>query len=284
MRYLIVSDIHGNLPALEAILASPQAQTCERMISLGDQINCCPQSREVLLRLRALGATMLMGNHEERLRHLGEAAMSGYTWALSHWTAKRIADLPLELPIDLRLGSVLCTHGAPGDPYRLLDPDSVAQVLGTLPPEITHMLSGHRHVSWLVKAHGRIALNAGAAGSAHTCGSGLAPFAILDMDEEHIALEQHRARYDVMDVACAFIDTGCAAEAPEACRHVMQNLLTGEDTNLGHLVRHVHAVAKAHALDPDDAGTWALADRSFPWVEAGVDSVRYWWEMEKRLM
>ena len=36
MRTLILTDIHGNLPALRAVLATPEAQSCQRMISLGD--------------------------------------------------------------------------------------------------------------------------------------------------------------------------------------------------------------------------------------------------------
>ncbi|MGN0971456.1 MAG: metallophosphoesterase family protein, partial [Aristaeellaceae bacterium] len=70
MRCLIVSDIHGNLPALEAVLASPEAAACESIISLGDQVNFGPQSREVLQRLESLHAAMLLGNHEERFTRL----------------------------------------------------------------------------------------------------------------------------------------------------------------------------------------------------------------------
>ena len=38
MRTLVIADVHGNLPALEAVLATTEAQSCQRIISLGDQV------------------------------------------------------------------------------------------------------------------------------------------------------------------------------------------------------------------------------------------------------
>ena len=67
MSTLVIADVHGNLPALEAVLAHPAAQKCTEIISLGDHVNFGPQSREVHDRLTALGAILLLGNHEERL-------------------------------------------------------------------------------------------------------------------------------------------------------------------------------------------------------------------------
>ena len=80
MRTLLMADIHGNFAALRAILSTPEAQSCGRVISLGDQVNFGPESRKVVETLRSLGATMLMGNHEERLLHPDD--FSGYNWAM----------------------------------------------------------------------------------------------------------------------------------------------------------------------------------------------------------
>ena len=61
MCTLLMADIHGNFAALRAILSTPEAQSCGRVISLGDQVNFGPESRKVVETLRSLGATMLMG-------------------------------------------------------------------------------------------------------------------------------------------------------------------------------------------------------------------------------
>ena len=46
MRTLLMADIHGNFAALRAILSTPEAQSCGRIISLGDQVNFGPESRD----------------------------------------------------------------------------------------------------------------------------------------------------------------------------------------------------------------------------------------------
>ena len=61
MSTLVIADVHGNLPALEAVLAHPAAQKCTEIISLGDHVNFGPQSREVHDRLTELGAILLLG-------------------------------------------------------------------------------------------------------------------------------------------------------------------------------------------------------------------------------
>lgn len=117
MRTLLMADIHGNFAALRAILSTPEAQSCGRVISLGDQVNFGPESRKVVETLRSLGATMLMGNHEERLLHPDDFA--GYNWAMLRVTARQLAGISLaDLPVDVRIGSALLTHGTPGDPYH----------------------------------------------------------------------------------------------------------------------------------------------------------------------
>lgn len=64
MRILFVTDIHGNLPALEAVLAHPAAQGADRIVSGGDHTGFGPCPREVTQRLLGLGAALLLGNHE----------------------------------------------------------------------------------------------------------------------------------------------------------------------------------------------------------------------------
>lgn len=110
MRTLLMADIHGNFAALRAILSTPEAQSCGRVISLGDQVNFGPESRKVVETLRSLGATMLMGNHEERLLHPDDFA--GYNWAMLRVTARQLSGISLaDLPVDVRIGSALLTHG-----------------------------------------------------------------------------------------------------------------------------------------------------------------------------
>lgn len=290
VRTLIVSDIHGNLPALEAVLGTDEARRCDDIVSLGDQVSFCAQSREVYARLTQLGATMLLGNHEERLTRPGDAEFDAYNWAPMRWTAQQMAGIGLRLPTDLRRGSVLMTHGTPGEPYHLVQPEDMPTVLHALPEGVTLLLSGHNHQRWDVQSGGRRAFNPGSVGLHEERGGtgeidlcGIAPFAVLETEAgSPPAVTAFQARYDVRETLRAFIDSGMCRAAPEICRAVARVLLTREYQGVLKLMRHVDEQAKAHGLTFGDRAAWRLADRSYPWAEP-MTSETYWQQMEERL-
>ena len=284
MSTLVIADVHGNLPALEAVLAHPAAQKCTEIISLGDHVNFGPQSREVHDRLTALGAILLLGNHEERLLRPADSEFDGYNWRLMRWTAQQMQDVDLRLPTDLQHGNILFTHGTPGDPYHLVQPAEVPALLDTL-PEGTVLLSGHNHTPWDVTHNGRRAINPGstgmhelAPGSAETIAPGTAPFLVLDGEEVTL----HAAAYNVADVARAFIEAGASSIAPELARVVLHVMTTAEPQGALKLIRHVQKTAATMGLTLGDESAWKAADLTFPWTEA-IPSTEYWTQLEKSL-
>ena len=284
MSTLVIADVHGNLPALEAVLAHPAAQRCTEIISLGDHVNFGPQSREVHDRLTELGAILLLGNHEERLTRPADAEFDGYNWRLMRWTAQQMQGVDLRLPTDLQRGNILFTHGTPGDPYHLVQPAEVPALLDTL-PEDTLLLSGHNHTPWDVTHNGRRAINPGstgmhelAPGSAETIPPGTAPFLVLDGEEVTL----HAAAYNVADVARAFIEAGASSIAPELARVVLHVMTTAESQGALKLIRHVQKIAATMGLTLGDESAWKAADLTFPWTEA-IPSTEYWTQLEKSL-
>lgn len=67
MRLLLLSDIHANQTALEAVLADAGSRRFDEVVHLGDALGYGPQPREVLGTLRDLDAVCLLGNHEQML-------------------------------------------------------------------------------------------------------------------------------------------------------------------------------------------------------------------------
>ena len=284
MSTLVIADVHGNLPALEAVLAHPAAQKCTEIISLGDHVNFGPQSREVHDRLTELDAILLLGNHEERLLRPADSEFDGYNWRLMRWTAQQMQGVDLRLPTDLQRGNILFTHGTPGDPYHLVQPAEVPALLDTL-PEGTLLLSGHNHTPWDVTHNGRRAINPGstgmhelAPGSAETIPPGTAPFLVLDGEEVTL----HAAAYNVADVARAFIEAGASSIAPELARVVLHVMTTAESQGALKLIRHVQKTAATMGLTLGDESAWKAADLTFPWTEA-IPSTEYWTQLEKSL-
>lgn len=278
MPTLVLADIHGNLPALEAVLAHPAAQACTEIVSLGDHVNFGPQSREVHDRLVSLGAVILLGNHEERLTRPADAEFDGYNWRLMRWTAEQMQGADLRLPTDLRRGSVLFTHGTPGDPYHLVQPPEVPALLDTLPEGVNLLLSGHNHHRWDVTHNGQRAVNPGSVGMAEDGKGAVAPFLVLDGTE----VTRYEAPYDARQVLRAFIAGGVHREAPEMCRMVALVMRTAEYQGVLKLVRHVSAVAADMGLTLADESAWKAADRTYHWAEA-ISSEEYWHNMEKSL-
>ena len=278
MPTLVLADIHGNLPALEAVLAHPAAQGCTDIVSLGDHVNFGPQSRAVHERLTGLGAVMLLGNHEERLTRPADTEFDGYNWRLMRWTAEQMQGIDLRLPTDLRRENVLFTHGTPGQPYHLVYPPDLPDVLDALPEGINLLLSGHNHHRWDASHNGRRAVNPGSVGMAEDGKGAVAPFLVL----EGTAVTRYEAPYDVHQVLRAFIDSGVHRLAPEMCRMVAHVMATAEYQGVLKLVRHVSTVAAAMSLTLADESAWKAADLTYPWAE-DIPSPEYWTQLEKSL-
>ena len=77
MRIALISDIHGHLIALEAILADIDRESADQIIFLGDVATLGPQPREAIALLKALGCPCVMGNHDSFL--LKPDLIHGYT-------------------------------------------------------------------------------------------------------------------------------------------------------------------------------------------------------------
>jgi predicted phosphodiesterase len=131
MRVLIIADIHGNLPALKAVLAHPH----DMLICLGDMVGYGPEPGACVRRILAGADLIVRGNHEQALvtgavsgcpsslqwladttAPLGEAQVSAGDQAA-------IAELPVRASYTIDGIHYDLTHAAPSDPlHRYLDP------------------------------------------------------------------------------------------------------------------------------------------------------------------
>lgn len=90
MRYLIISDIHSNMTALEAVLASAQGKW-EKAICLGDLVGYGPDPNEVIDRVCSLGATTIRGNHDKAVAGVEDIEdFNPIARAAALWTRERL--------------------------------------------------------------------------------------------------------------------------------------------------------------------------------------------------
>ena len=230
MRIAVLSDIHSNLVALDAVLA--HAGDLDAVWELGDIVGYGPEPDRVVARLAAIGAVGVRGNHEA-------AALGGreIEWfnpdarAAAAWTGRTIgADTRawLEaLPDVLELEDVTLVHGSPRDPLReyVTSPGVARANLELL--STTHGLHGHTHVPVVfslgdgpirtrfpgngdrVDLDTRSLLNPGSVGQPRD-GDPRAAYLIIDTDAAAggATATWHRVHYDVPAVQAAIRAAG----------------------------------------------------------------------------
>jgi putative phosphoesterase len=196
MRVAAIGDIHGNLPALEAVLADIEAERIEEIVVVGDSVSG-PWPAEVFDLLDAARARVVRGNADR------EAEVSAHSTELASWNAGRLGPrraatvvawpLTLELAVE-GLGNVLVCHSTPSSDtpiYTRITPEAeLAELLG--PVEADVLLCGHTHMQFdRTLGSGLRIVNPGSVGMPYEGRAG-AYWAVLGKD-----VEMRRSEYDV---------------------------------------------------------------------------------------
>jgi putative phosphoesterase len=178
MRIALISDIHGNYIALEAVLADIERAGVDQIICLGDVATLGSQPLEVLARLRALDCPVIRGNHEDALLEpelMPQHGVGPHLASTMAWCAERLSaadydylrGMPrtLEVPLGGQT-TMFCYHAAPRS--------NTAQILATTPPgnldamisdyPAPIMVGGHTHIQMLRQHKGRLLVNPGSVG------------------------------------------------------------------------------------------------------------------------
>jgi diadenosine tetraphosphatase ApaH/serine/threonine PP2A family protein phosphatase len=149
MRVAVLSDIHSNLVALEAVLAV--CSDADEVWCLGDLVGYGPRPNEVLSRLRAVGALSVAGNHEwAAIGRRDTADFNDDAASAAAWTAQQLDDPNREfldaLPQTRVLGDFTLAHGSPRDPlweYVMSAPQAQANLAHF---STRFCLVGHTHL------------------------------------------------------------------------------------------------------------------------------------------
>lgn len=172
----VLSDVHGVLPALAAVLAEPDVRAAERIVLTGD-IAAGPLPVETLDRLVAEGdrVVWVRGNADRELVAVAGGGTSGID--VSDWAGRRLRPDQVELldrlphPVTLDVdgfGPVLFCHGTPRDDDEVVLVDSSlarwAEVFSTLPDDVRTVVCGHTHMPFQRLVDRRLVVNPGSVG------------------------------------------------------------------------------------------------------------------------
>ena len=226
MRIALISDIHANLPALEACLAAAARLEAGRLAFLGDFVGYGPDPEAVVARVRPLaeaGAIAVLGNHDLAVlkpsKDMNPTAAQAIAWTRKQLGAESASFLA-GLPFEVRSGDVLFVHADASDPsawHYVTDAETARASIEGCSAMVT--FCGHVHVPavYCLSATGKMISHSpsqgvalpllaqrkwlavlGSAGQPRD-GNPAASFALYDTEAR--TLTYHRAPYDVESVA-----------------------------------------------------------------------------------
>jgi predicted phosphodiesterase len=228
MRTLVISDIHSNIEALNAVIADAERdEPIERVLCLGDIVGYGPAPMACLEALWERHAVSIQGNHDAAIAGtMGLEDFNAYAAEAARWTTHQLSTEAIEylagLPERLVDDSFLLVHGSPKGPlwdYLM----SYGQATDAWErTDSSDILVGHSHFQFAAEAgrglehpgpnglnvplgHARLVVNPGSVGQPRDSDS-RAAYAIYDDDARMIYL--HRAWYDISATQRAMADLG----------------------------------------------------------------------------
>jgi len=149
MTFALISDIHGNLASLEAVLA--RIAPAEQVLCLGDTVGYGPSPNECLALVRARATETVLGNHDvaaidgQGLEYFNEAARSAIEWTQTVLDPTHLDWLD-GLSYEVRMPGFLLVHGAPVEYFTyILDKAAAARAFAATDAPVIFV--GHTHVA-----------------------------------------------------------------------------------------------------------------------------------------
>ena len=223
MRYALISDIHANLPALEAVLDHIGShQDVAATYHLGDLVGYAPWPNETVALLRERGIDGIAGNYDSTVatdyKHCGckyedplqeELSHLSFAWTKKHTSAETktiLGALPFRLDVRPNGGhapgpTLILVHGTPtlNTVYWTEDrPDSfctqMASLAGARAGDV--IAFGHTHLPWNREVEGVHFVNTGTVGRPKD-GDWRAGYSVVEFSDGKVTVEYSRVEYDV---------------------------------------------------------------------------------------
>lgn len=210
-RIAVLSDVHGNVPALEAVVEDVAAQGVDEVLVGGDLVGRGPEGSRVARRIRELGWSAIGGNHEDYLLSFRRGEVPGewrFTeeWAAARWMAAELEPEDVRylgsLPFSLARPGLRLVHGSPRSNRQGIGPwtgdGELAELLGEIEEPV--LVCAHTHRPLVRHAGGRTAINVGSVGLPFNRDR-RAQYAILTRSgEEGWEVEMRRVEYDLEEI------------------------------------------------------------------------------------
>lgn len=230
MRIAVLSDIHGNCVALDAVLADLRRDSIASVVCLGDAIQGGPQPAQVVARLSQLKCSVVMGNADAWLLtgvETGHEPISSKQRAVRDWSLAQLSaddrafiasflpTVEIALPDQRKL---LCFHGSPDSFDDMIFPqtaeDNFKRLLGKYAAHI--LAGGHTHAQQVRRNGDNFFFNPGSVGLAYRHGQDennfradpWAEYAVLQIENGRMCLDFRCVPFDVQELMQAYRASG----------------------------------------------------------------------------
>lgn len=232
----IFGDIHGNLPALEAVLFDIEARDLSSLYCLGDLVGYGTFPNEVIAAIRERNIPTLMGNYDQGVGNNSDDCGCAYTskdaealgkrsiaWSNQNTTADNklyLRQLTSQIPLQLDELRVRLVHGSPRKINEYLYEDrpdaTMERLLDMVEAEV--LVCGHTHIPYhRILPSGRHVVNAGSVGKPKD-GNPQACYVVLGVIDNNLSVAFRRVAYDIERATQAIEASDMPSEYAEMLR------------------------------------------------------------------
>ncbi len=238
-KIAVLSDIHANLPALEAVWRDLEALAPDEVYHLGDLVGYNPYPEEAVDFVRRRGLPGIRGNYDLAVAAKVPDPASAYLkepispngWAAYRWSESHVPEndreyllgLPERIDLEIEGHRLTLVHGSPDDVREYLYPDTpeerLAEAVASAGCDL--LLCGHTHRPMIRKAGRGLVINPGSVGKPKD-GDPRAGYLVLTLTPDGIEPEIRRVEYDLATVARTIL----ATDLPEVMATSLQKGLS----------------------------------------------------------
>lgn len=261
MKIAVLSDIHGNITAFNAVLKDINKIGVDKFIIAGDHVVDCPDPNEVLDKIKKLDAYVIKGNREEYILNYHKGLHNDWKthkqMAATVWTynvmnkenLKYIEGLKPQLKISLPgTDAIRVVHGSPSNIYEELYPDKYPERLEKALKNLKEpvLICGHTHHPWSRMVHDKLVVNPGSVGVPFNKNS-CAEYAVLTWQDDKWKVSHYQAEYDLQELEQLFFDNEMMEKCRAWSRLTLQSIKFGENITLD-FIRYVYKLAEKNGF------------------------------------
>ena len=263
MKMAVLSDIHGNLPALKSVIDDIEKKNVDEIYSLGDQVGYFPYLSEALDLLDQTGIICLQGNFEEDTIKYQYGEMENQrallqfqylSWIIEQKNQRDFTILPRT--VQLKREGITIVMGHKKEYIEC--------------PENGLQLFGHTHEGYYYRINSQYILNPGSVGIPLVfSGFPEAHYILLEIQDCVVQVTYHTLTYETKTIWQDFIDYGCYEKNPILSRMILEMVETGcSNAIAGRYIKHAKSIMQAEGICDEFIPNeiWQRAAKDFPWA------------------